>query len=225
MRYHYISEILYRKEGYITMKKLFRLGGIISMILALVLFGEIFFKDDFNKLFTLVDFNFKSELFLLMHIIFLYILKKYMNIKFYIHSEELRFLLLFILLILSKGYKYIKPEFFDKSKGFNVHIILILGILVYFLELNIFNRLRQKVKDKACVLTLFIFICAVFAKMLYIVSGYLLMIFSRFNIDFAVFDKVTELNVHIDLFSKSLYIAAYILMAFIFLKPKETYSF
>lgn len=205
------------------MKKLFRLGGIISILLALVIFGEVFMKAEFDKIVLMTGISFKDELLVIMHLLFLYLLKKYMNIKFYIHSEEIRFMLLFAVLILSIAYDRVVPNIFPGN--ITAYIIFFLGIFALFLELNIFNRLRKRVKDKITTLNLLVFICAIAVKLVYIIMSQALVLVNRFGPEIPIISKISEISINVDLLSQTLYVVAYCIAAMIFLRPKETYSF
>ena len=205
------------------MKKLFRLGGIISILLALVIFGQVFMKAEFDKIVLMTGIDFKDEVIVLMHLLFLYLLKKHMNIKFYIHSEELRFMLLFIVLILSIAYERIIPNVFPSN--ITAYIIFFLGIFALVLEFNVLNRLRKRVKDKINTLALFVFTIAIAVRLMYIITSQVLLLINRFGIELALVDKISEISININLLSQTLYIVAYCIAAMIFLRPKETYSF
>lgn len=205
------------------MKKLFRLGGIISILLALVIFGEVFMKSEFDKIVLMTGISFKDELLVLMHLLFLYLLKKHMNIKFYIHSEELRFLLLFIVFILSIAYERIMPNVFPSN--ITAYIIFFFGIFALFLELNIFNRLRKRVKDKVNTLNLFVFMCAIAVRLVYIFMNQALVLVGRFEIEMPIVSKISEISINVNMLSQTLYVVAYCIAALIFLRPKEAYSF
>jgi hypothetical protein len=180
-------------------------------------------KSEFDNLILTTGINFKEELLVVMHLIFLYLLKKYMNIKFYIHSEELRFLLLFVMLIFSIVYKSIIPSNFGDNITF--YVVFVLGILALFLELNIFNRLRKRIKDKINSFNLLVFVCAIAVKLIYIFMSQGLEFLGKFEISAIPVDKIVEISINVNLLSQTLYIVAYIIAALIFLRPKETYSF
>lgn len=210
------------------MKKILHIGSFFSVILALVFFTDVFFAEEMKEFVGIIGFSFKSEIILASTIFFLFFLKKHANLKHYIHSEELKFLLLISLLIINQAIRYLVPNISshsDTSLIMSFAAVILFNLLKLMLEFNIYSTLRRRVKDRLYIISMFIFQVAVILAIIGIISSQFYTLLHIINIHLEINNNFINVSAKVIASSKFLYFIAYTLITFVFLKPKEKYSF
>ncbi len=210
------------------MKRFFRLGGVVALLMAFFLSAELFFPEKVDYLFELLKFPIKNELFLILNIIFLYALKKHANFRYYVHSEELKFIFLYLILILNQIVVYLIPSNFNDGL---VEIVVVLGIIFllgltrYILEYNIYDILAKRVKDSSYQFCMFLFRLTLIFRIFELFRDIVFIILDIFAINIPYQGRILSYSLYFVQVSNVLLILSYFVIAIIFLKPKETYSF
>ncbi len=210
------------------MKRLFRLGGFIALIMSFFLSAELFFPDKVDYLFKLVKLPIKNEIFLTLNIVFLYILKRHANFKYYVHSEELKFIVLYIVLIINQLAVYFIPNSYGNDSTtllLSLGMILLIGLVRYMLEYNIYNILAKRVKDTAYQFCMFLFRLTLILRILELLRNIIFIILDIFSINIPSQSLILSYSMYFVQVSNMLLILSYFVIALIFLKPRETYSF
>lgn len=148
------------------MKKLFRLGGIISLILCFFKSTDIILPQKINYFFNTLSFLDKNVIVVILSLLFFYILKKHANHKYCVYSEELKFFAIIFFMILSQLIKFISV-FFNLKIFSSLALTITISSVILFLEGSIYYSLKNKIKDRNYKINMYIFSLA-FLQKLYI---------------------------------------------------------
>lgn len=206
------------------MKKLLRLGGLISLILFVFKISQVILPGKLDYLFDLLPISNKTFIMFLLNLLFFFILKKHANYKYSVYSEELKFIALILIMFLSQILKFLNV--FIKGNIFLAYILSIILIFsLLFLEANIYYSLKNKVKDRNYKINMYIFIVAFYGKLIYILSNYAMILTLEFLKNKNLMYYLENLNIYSYLLSTWIYAVSYFFIAFIFFKPRERFSF
>lgn len=210
------------------MKRLFRLGGMVALVISIFLSAELFFPDKIDYLFKFLKLPIKNEIFLILKIVFLFVLKRHANFKYYVHSEELKFITLYIILIFNQ----IVPSFMSNYSSTELEklvailvIILLLGLGKYMVEYSIYNVLAKRVKETSYQLCMFLFRITIIIRIIELIRNSIFIVLDLLAIEIPYQGIILSYSLYFVQVSNILLILSYFIIALIFLKPRETYSF
>lgn len=210
------------------MKRLFRLGGMVALVISIFLSAELFFPDKIDYLFKFLKLPIKNEIFLILKIVFLFVLKRHANFKYYVHSEELKFITIYIILIFNQIVASFMSNYSSTEHEKLVAtlvIILLLGLGKYMVEYSIYNVLAKRVKETSYQLCMFLFRITIIIRIIELIRNSIFIVLDLLAIEIPYQGIILSYSLYFVQVSNILLILSYFIIALIFLKPRETYSF